>query len=662
MTHSLSAWSHVASGAPPEDAIRLGEALRDAFFGLATRRPDERAADEALFRAIVERVDPEAHARLGGLGLAWHPTARCKQVRFLDAEHLPEDVRPRFARPSAELPQLVAAFVDPRELSFRTFENIIPLDRVFDRAGAELRFELAGKVKLGAKGTNAYSFTLNAPEPAAATLRRLDELDLYVPPMNACSRGGERYIFHSAKLAEALATAITGVMPKSLMGGFSHVNPVFRCNRFEPGDEKFHSHLDTPYYDAARRHVSKYTLIVYLTGGAGSPALRIGDDVELRDIAPMTCVVFDQQLEHEGRAFDAGRKVFLRTELIFEVKKVAHDAAIGALFAKACYLSGESVFAPELARHADDYYNRVAEAHWNGLAASDEPEAFVHKRFRGASFVANGHDYWFGKGELSLRDCAALTLLDYFNCSIDGAAFRTQCTSEVVVERGTAWIDDFLAERAPAPSPLGQCSKASLLPAPERPDASVCCPFHAWGRWDATRDPDIVQLLDRAQDFVRSHLLPAPVWMMGTEVFLDPERFVVEGHRIHVLAKEELPPINFAACWNSGGHPINYLDVAATVDALHVLVPPILFTETERGYHLMFDFFRNTWSAKSRSVRLPIPRIRLLQDEDPESFEGDELQPWHAAVDPTLVEHEDRRRDGEAWWSDDKVATSEFYE
>ncbi|MEU9118917.1 hypothetical protein AB0C96_03485 [Streptomyces sp. NPDC048506] len=53
--------------------------------------------------------------------------------------------------------------------------------------------------------------------------------------------------------------------------------------------------------------------------------------------------------------------------------------------------------------------------------------------------------------------------------------------------------------------------------------------------------------------------------------------------------------MNFAACWNVGGTPASYIDVAATVGTAHFLVPPIVFTETDGCYHLQFDFFRNTW-------------------------------------------------------------------
>ena len=71
--------------------------------------------------------------------------------------------------------------------------------------------------------------------------------------------------------------------------------------------------------------------------------------------------------------------------------------------------------ARELARHADDYYNRVAAAHWSGPAPAADSEPFMHKQYRGVSFIANGYDFWFAKAGLSLVDCAAITLLDYFN-------------------------------------------------------------------------------------------------------------------------------------------------------------------------------------------------------------------------------------------------------
>lgn len=630
--------------------------LRDRFFALSTGAP---SADEvARYRALVDAIDPEPAAMLDGLGIAWHPSARHKAVRFVDAERIDPAVRELFARPSAAAPHLAAVFVDPRELSFRTFENIVPLDRLFE--GPPLEIALAGRAKLA---QNAFSFALRLSAETRERLERLDGLGLYVPPLNAVTRGGERFIFHSARLADALTEAVKQAMPRSLLGGFSHVNPVFRCNRFEPGDERFHRHHDTPYFDAARQQISRYTVLLYLTGGEAAPALDIKGQAALDRIEALTCVVFDQAYEHEGAPYRDGRKVFLRTELVFTEPDVQHDPAIAELFSKACYWTGESVFAPELARHADAYYNQVAAAHWSGLLPGGAREPFVHKQFRGVHFVANGHDFWFGRSDgLTLAECAAITLLDYFNCKLGDSAFRALCRSEVIEAQGAAWIPAFLESKRgePARGAIPAFDKAALFPAPEEPDGR-CCPFHCWEAFDATRNAEIVELYANAQSFAKAHIMPAPILMLGQDVVIDPARFVVEGDRIHVLGKEALAPVNFAACWNAGGSPENYLDVAASVGVLQLLVPPILFAEAAGCYHLRFDFFRNSWMVNHQQATVPVPMIRTLAVEDAEELDDDDQQPWLDAVDPALVPRRSGRKRPKLWWADDSALVSELY-
>jgi hypothetical protein len=630
--------------------------LRDRFFALSTGAP---VADEvARYRAQVDAIDPEPAAVLDGLGIAWHPSARHKAVRFVDAERIDPAVRELFARPSEAAPHLAAVFVDPRELSFRTFENIVPLDRLFE--GPPLEVVLAGRAKLA---KNAFSFALRLSAETRARVERLDGLGLYVPPLNAVSRGGARFIFHSARLAEALTEAVKQAMPRSLLGGFSHVNPVFRCNRFEPGDAKFHRHLDTPYFDAARQQISRYTVLLYLTGGEASPALDIKGRAALDEIEALTCVIFDQAYEHEGAPYRDGRKVFLRTELVFTEPDVRHDPAIAELFSKACYWTGESVFQPELARHADAYYNQVAAAHWSGLGPGAAREPFVHKEFRGVHFVANGHDFWFARSAaLSLAECAAITLLDYFNCKLGDSAFRALCRSEVIEATDAAWIPAFLEGRRGEPEipAVAAFDKAALFPAPEEPDGR-CCPFHCWESFDATRNAEIVELYANAQSFAKAHIMPAPILMLGQDVVIDPDRFVIEGDRIHVLGREALAPVNFAACWNAGGSPENYLDVAASVGVLQLLVPPILFAEASGCYHLRFDFFRNSWMVSHQQAAVPVPMIRTLTGEDAEMLDGDDQQPWLNAVDPSLVPRRSGRKRPNVWWADDSRLISELY-
>ncbi|MFJ9848135.1 hypothetical protein [Streptomyces sp. NPDC101150] len=648
--------------------------LRDRFFALSN---GQAPADEiARYRTEVDATDTEPAATLDGLAISWHPTARFKAVRFIDAERIDEGVRERFARPSEPAPHLAAVFIDPRELSFRTFENIVPLDRWFAGAqGSPPELELTEAVELT---KDAYASTLRLPDADRARLEGLDALNLYVPPLNAATRGGERFIFHSALLAEALTEAVAKAMPKPLLDGFSHVNPVFRCNRFEPGDSHFHRHRDTPYYDAARGHVSRYTVLLYLTGGSGDPALDLIGGTAVEDIESFTCVIFDQRYEHEGAPFREGRKVFLRTELIFaEAPEVTHDPEIGAQFSKACYLTGESVFAPELARHADAYYNQVSAAHWNGLARDDAArEPYVHKQFRGVHFVANGYDFWFGKCDtLSLAECAAITLLDYFNCKLGETAFRDLCESAVIEAEDQAWIPAFLNDKnkdgskpegkdsrngsvgAPAVAPF---DKSALFPESELTD-DVCCPFHQFPQFDPTRFDEVVDLNERAQSFAKAHIMPAPILMLGEDVVLDPAKFVIRGNQIHVLGKESLTPVNFAACWNSGGVPGNYIDVAATVGAAHFLVPPIVFSETEDGYHLQFDFFRNTWMVRHKQATVPVPRISSLAELDLYELEEGASEPWLEAVDPSIVDGGSGKRPT-PWWADSSPLLDELYD
>ncbi|MEV4253695.1 hypothetical protein AB0J52_11060 [Spirillospora sp. NPDC049652] len=589
--------------------------LRDRFFALSDGTAPEEEVDR--YRAQVDATVCEPAAVLDGLGVTWHPTARFKAVRFVDAEKLPEEVRESFARPIRDAQYLAAVFVDPHELSFRTFENILPLDRLF--MDVPLEFELERPEEF-AEG--AYSFSVRLPDTARACLEGLDSLGLYVPPLNSGSRGGERFIFHSALLAQALAPALAKAMPETVMTGFSHVNPVFRCNRFEPGDSNFHRHRDTPYRDAARKQVSRYTVLLYLTGGSGGeqPVLELSEGGSLAEIPPFTCVVFDQRYEHEGAPYQDGRKVFLRTELVFTEHRLKHYTEVGALFSKACYLTGESVFAPELARHADAYFNQVAAAHWN-IPASDsvDGEPFVHKKFRGVEFVANGYDFWFAKGDdLTVSECAAITLLDYFNCKVGDTAFRDLCETEAIEAADAGWVPGFLAERR-SESAVVAFDKSCLFPEPEEGDGSAtrCCSFHMGGmEYDMTRTEDVVEHYARLQDRAKKEVMPAPILLLGEEVVLAPDRFVVEGDLIHVLGKKAMTPVNFAACQGPDIDPKSFVDSEITVGALDFLVPPILFTETDGHFHLRFDFFRNSWTVEHEQSAVAIPMIREVEEDD----------------------------------------------
>ena len=624
------------SGLSEAETLACLLGVRDLYFA--------RGRGDPLVRTLLEIVDVAPVLEIQGLAASFHPSSRLRSSRHIDADEIDPAWRLFCARPSLELPNLVTVFVDPQEFSFRSYENIVPLDALFE--GIEPELALNDRRALYDDEVEIYSFATSASAQLLEVLNGLDTLGLYLPPLNSSSRGGKRLIFHSALLSEAWTAAIRAALP-DLPAGFSHVNPVFRLNRFAPGEE-FRSHMDTPYYDAARDHVSKYTVVLYLSAGRGSPALRI-EDLHLEAIEALTCVVFPQDYEHEGRAFDSGDKVFLRTELVFEDATVTHDPGIAALFSKACYMTGESLFDDELAAHMHDCYDRVAAAHWRGLEQrSTDGEPFVHKEFRGFHFLANGYEFWFPKGPLSLKECAALTVLDYFNCKIGGAAFRSLCSTDVVPgATGRAWIASFFANQPPAPpDPLFQrLNSDALFPPPERANRSECCPAHGREPFDASRNSQILDLYSRAQNFSRSRITAAPVVIMGEALFLDPDAFLVEGDKLYLKSDRALTPVNFAGCWNGYTTPDDYVIVEATVEAPRFLLPPVLFSETETLYRLRFDFFRNSWLVDFRPQSVPVPRVERIQRNEVQDG-GEE---WLVAVDPTSLSSDVTSKKA-PWW------------
>ncbi|EDM76558.1 hypothetical protein PPSIR1_24159 [Plesiocystis pacifica SIR-1] len=662
---------------PPDQRRRVGDELRDWFFELCAAGSEGSPDQRARLRKVAAAVElaPGELGCIDGLSLAPHPTARHQSVRFVQLAELPEALRPRCARPSPAAPELAAVFVDPEEFSFRSFENIVPLDALLEpQLGEPMR--LAKVRRCGAaRSASAYLYRLHAPDSALAALTRLDTLGLYRPPFNAGSRGGERFIFHSASLAAALTQALRDALPPAWAQGFTHLNPVFRCNRFRPGDAPFTRHVDTPYYDPNQRQVSRYTLLLYLRGGAteaGPATLDIEDPagpIELRALEAFDCVLFPQDRPHAGAPFDAGDKVFLRTELIFELQGevVEHRQSIAALFSKACYLDGESVFAPELQRHAAARYDRAARAHWGVREAAAQSreavEPYVHKRFRGLEFVTNGHDYYFTKKAASLRECAAVAILDLLNArvvprpedttnderlgdALGLGCFRKLCEREVFELGGETDPAEAIAARladarACAEAPLLPSDDAlldPLFPPAETPAPELCCPFHTWPAWDATRHDETIDLYERAQGFARRRIRGAPLLALGEQLYLDLDRFVVEGDKIHVLSDTALSPVNFAACWNDETRPPNYIDTELTLEAPHLLLPPIAFAQLGELVHLSLDLFRNTWMLRARPQPVPVPRIRNLGQEDFEEV-GDPsalASPWMEAAGITL--------------------------
>ena len=608
---------HRFTGLNDFEKLASAQGLRDLYFAARDARDEDETASELArrVRSLTALFPAQGQFEIDGLSLSFHPTPAHKSLRFIDAAKIPPVWRRFFARPCVAMPELVALFADPEEFHFRAFENIIPLDRLFDPVEVSLRATRDGEFD-----GDAWLLHIDADDKTGGGLEALDALDLYLPPLNHTSRGGKRCIFHCAKLAEGITALLSETLPDAWREGFAHVNPVFRLNHFEPEDAPFSSHIDSPYRDPCRDHISRRTLLLYLTGGQAEPILRIGE-TRLTSIEPMTCVLFDQALEHEGRPYDRGEKIFLRTELIYE-EEVEEVPWIGAMFAKACYLSQECIFADDLAPYMHDAYDRVAAARWDarGEKPSSEDEVFVHKRFGELSFIANGYDFWFDAREVDLHEAVSIAILDFFNCKVDGEAFGKRC-ERAVLKRPThsSWIPEFLDERRrrkpDAEAMSGRIDKAMLLPPPEEidpyTDFKESFPdYQSWTDYgDMTRCEEVVDLYTKAQAEAKSALVHAAIMLMGREIFLDRSRFIIEEDRVYVLTQEPLRPLHFAAMSWVEVEPSDFIHAEVEIDAPYLLVPPILYKQREQCIHLMFDFFRNSWMVTARERRIEVPCI-----------------------------------------------------
>lgn len=638
-----------------EEAARLA---RDLFFASIDGVLSGEQEGELL--ELVEQLDDQVRLPIHDLDVCYHPSKSAKSLRFIDTSLIPEEHRALFTRPAGVMGHLSAVFVDPHELNFRNFENIIPIDRLArDRA---LGFEFQDHTALR---EDVHTFSVSASDDAVALLHQLDGLGLYQKPLSTNARGGLRCLLHSHALSEALTEAAKATLPAELLENFSHINPVFRCNRFMPGDAPFDAHVDAPYHDPNMGHVSRYTLIIYVTGGEAESVLDV-DGVNLSKIEEMTAVVFHQSLEHSGAPFDEGAKIFLRTELVFDFagEEMEHDPAIGALFTRATYMDRQSLFHPELSGYMQECYDRVSRAHWEGLSGKAKKDAlYLHKRYRGLHFMANGHDYWFSD-EVALEECALIAALDYFNGYFSGArtSFNKVCKSKVVKDRpGVTWIPDYLRDQESRASvEEARFPKESLCPDYQAQSSAYgyipySYTYEAFGESYEDTEPinvsfetayansDVRYAMGDAIQYVKRRVLPAPFLMVGKEVFIDPERVTVHEDKIYITSDEKLEPVNFASdVWNEDKcYPGHFIGIDTVVDAAYLLLPPIIWRHVDGCYHLMLDLFQNDWMVSRSEGPVHLPKI--IERRTRRKNITDYSMPWYDATEPH-ADRKDKRR------------------
>lgn len=110
---------------------RVALALRVRDLYLAQRQGEAAAALAELLRQAATKIERVGELAIRDLSISAHPCQRFLSLRFVDLREIEPKRRVLFACPLPSLPTLAAVFVDPEEFNFRTFENILPLDRLF---------------------------------------------------------------------------------------------------------------------------------------------------------------------------------------------------------------------------------------------------------------------------------------------------------------------------------------------------------------------------------------------------------------------------------------------------------------------------------------------------------------------------------------------------
>lgn len=638
-------------GLTPEKRKIVAVGVRDLFIADLSGLLSE--AERDILQGMVKIIDEaleEVHMR--GLGLSFHPSSIANNVKFV--EDLDEKVGKEASQLYAQVmntPRLFAVFVNPANLSYHNFENIVPLDSWLDselsRRGSDLNLSLNSPTPVQ---SGREIFTCRLAGAANQLLKDLSQLDFYVPPLNKGARGGKRFIFHSALLSKALTTAVKSSnildqLPEGLRRSFQFVNYVFRCNRFSPGDSHFQSHLDTPYYDGARSHVSKYTLLINLNAGSNNPALRI-KDVCIDDIKEATCLIFDQRYEHEGWPFLDGHKVFIRSELVFKDEQLSHDDRISSLFSEACYMTGQSMSDRSLSSYANECFERANSLHWAVEKSATQPPVYLFKDFQGIRFLTNGHRYWFLKSpKLSIKECALVALLDFFNCKVGQERFASLVKSTKIQRKfeSTAEIWLHLSSVCQSPRGLRKLKQndvdALIKTGPSKPlewmfddwdgepeeledfaeDGDGCCPMHSFPMFNPWKSKDVIEAYGLCSDYARKMLFGAPFLILNEEIVVNESNIEVVGDKIFFLQSKDgkkLPRINFAACWSDEPMPAEFVVVGEEIPAPALAVPPMALNETAEGYQLGLDFFRNDFVVQfDDGNTIPVPDITERPEE-----------------------------------------------
>lgn len=479
---------------------------------------------------------------------------------------------------------LIMCFVNMYDLSYRNFENIIDFNSYFANVNLNNNYD-----RFESPDTDVYRFRI---DQSFLQLTEISNLNFLTTPLNSNDRGGKRLIFHSEKLASVLTSVIDKIELPDLKKNFSHVNDVFRYNQFVPSDHKFVSHFDTPYVNTKKRLISKYTLIIYLTGEIDPTNYPLTiKNIKYR-INELDAIIFSQKSEHEGKPFMTNNKIFIRTELIYHDDETIFCNKTAELFNKSCYYVKQSFFNPTIKEYINDMFNTVTKMRYKLPCETKNYQVFM-KKYTDSEYVTNGHYYWVKLSNFeSIKDFAMIILLDYF-MQVPGKTISIDDTDDISIfsligkyfDKNVCnylpneYIDNFDAEKH--------------IKKFDNSYEHFCNLCRYEQVFNELRNSEVATcLLDNI--------------VINTNLFCDEYSLVISGEKIHIN-KDDIKigngiiyfkdtglqnEIIFASCQSHNEVYLN-IDIEMT-DAKIYNLPPIYFKEFSSGcYKFNIDIFNN---------------------------------------------------------------------
>jgi hypothetical protein len=139
----------------------------------------------------------------------------------------------------------------------------------------------------------------------------------------------------------------------------------------------------------------------------------------------------------------------------------------------------------------------------------------------------------------------------------------------------------------------------------------MCCNHHNSGSWEPFTSNSIqTHYLNSANEFVMTLKKYFTVTIFDKNIKLDFDNIKVDEEKI--VFNEKIPRIHFAGCGYEDYCDLtssNYVKgIKHNMTALFNL-PPIFYKETEHGYHLKLDFFKNDFKRKKKEVTINYPEL-----------------------------------------------------